>query len=332
MAARLAVVLLLGTLPGVAVCEMVEREDEFFEAAYTAPHPTPETKYSLGRTRTGTQFWDGVLDSLADDVEYLRGLVEEIARERGLPVKGLQHQAINRRRAEALSVSAFREYERNSTPVVITGLEAVVLPGFAAGWKATVAEHCEEVVVPAVYYNETRRGLQVERNNEMPLSRYIDLFSSKLSKGYTDEGTETQLPLSLVEWSLPLNCPELLANFTVPRYFSEDFFQRIPEWVTVGEERMVMPFRSQYPHLHVNPQGVGFDFVVASFAANQWLYMAQGTRQIRLISPSTPVSFLYGNRLTAKFEANCWDIGKDIAALPLLSYVEYYDVTLSEGE
>jgi hypothetical protein len=41
-------------------------------------------------------------------------------------------------------------------------------------------------------------------------------------------------PHYLFDWGIPKLCPELLAGFVMPRYFSQDFLQRTPAKVHSG--------------------------------------------------------------------------------------------------
>ena len=134
---------------------------------------------------------------------------------------GPQLVPIPRGPASQLSVREFyRRFANTSTPVVITGLSGQLVGGHAWGLEF-LRTHCGSVPYPVTVTSSltkgwggwSRKAFHLIRN----LSDHIDRVAA-VPAG----------PDVIFDASIPQRCPALLANFSVPQYFANDFLQRLP--------------------------------------------------------------------------------------------------------
>lgn len=74
----------------------------------------------------------------------------------------------------------------------------------------------------------------------------------------------------LFDWSLPLHCPELARELTIPSYFAGDFLQR----TSPGSL-----YRDSWPSLFVAPAGITSELHVDAFGSNFWMALFQGKKR-----------------------------------------------------
>ena len=74
----------------------------------------------------------------------------------------------------------------------------------------------------------------------------------------------------LFDWSLPLHCPELAGQLTIPGYFANDFLQRTPPGTL---------YKDSWPSLFVSPAGITSELHVDAFGSNFWMALFQGKKR-----------------------------------------------------
>ena len=80
----------------------------------------------------------------------------------------------------------------------------------------------------------------------------------------------------LFDWSLPLNCPELMAGLKIPDYFADNVLSRTPEGSL---------YHDSWPSLFVAPAGITSELHVDAFCSNFWMALFEGKkRQARSMS------------------------------------------------
>lgn len=77
-------------------------------------------------------------------------------------------------------------------------------------------------------------------------------------------------PRYLFDWSLPLNCPELTQELSIPEYFAGDFLQRTPTGTL---------YRDSWPSLFIAPTGISSGLHVDAFGSNFWMALFQGRKR-----------------------------------------------------
>ena len=82
------------------------------------------------------------------------------------------------------------------------------------------------------------------------------------------------LPFCLLEylfdWSLPLNCPELMKGLRIPEYFTDNILQRTPESTL---------YRDSWPSLFIAPAGITSELHVDAFGSNFWMALFEGRKR-----------------------------------------------------
>ena len=86
----------------------------------------------------------------------------------------------------------------------------------------------------------------------------------------------------LFDWSLPLHCPELARELTIPCYFAGDFLQRTPAGSL---------YQDSWPSLFLSPAGITSELHVDAFGSNFWMALFQGKK--RFDSSSLFIHVLY---------------------------------------
>lgn len=77
-------------------------------------------------------------------------------------------------------------------------------------------------------------------------------------------------PKYLFDWSLPLHCPELMADLKIPDYFADNIFLRTPESSL---------YHNSWPSLFIAPAGITSELHVDAFASNFWMALFEGKKR-----------------------------------------------------
>ena len=87
----------------------------------------------------------------------------------------------------------------------------------------------------------------------------------------------------LFDWSLPLNCPELVKELQIPKYFASDFLQRTPPGSL---------YCDSWPSLFIAPVGITSELHVDAFGSNFWMALFEGRKRSVTIVGSIYTSML----------------------------------------
>lgn len=74
----------------------------------------------------------------------------------------------------------------------------------------------------------------------------------------------------LFDWPLPVNCPELVKDLKIPKYFANDFLQRTPSGSL---------YRESWPSLFMAPAGITSELHVDAFGSNFWMALFEGQKR-----------------------------------------------------
>lgn len=144
-------------------------------------------------------------------------------------------------------------------PVIITGLVSQMTP---TPWTlqhiVQVAGDCKAQLKRHV--KESASWARLEDARESTVRAFID--------GLTSEGDREQL--YLFDWSLPLHCPDLANELTIPKYFAGDFLQR-----TQPDSY----YQDSWPSLFVAPAGLVSELHVDAFGSNFWMALFKGRKR-----------------------------------------------------
>ncbi len=93
----------------------------------------------------------------------------------------------------------------------------------------------------------------------------------------------------LHDCSLPQNCPDcdLLSEFWVPSFFSEDMLQRCDP---MGDRNL--PYVNSWPSLFIGGTGTRSDLHIDSFGSSFWMVLLGGQKHWRIYEPqATPLLY-----------------------------------------
>ncbi|GFN91894.1 bifunctional arginine demethylase and lysyl-hydroxylase jmjd6-b [Plakobranchus ocellatus] len=127
----------------------------------------------------------------------------------------------------------------------------------------------------------------------------------------------------LFDWSLPLHCPQLADEITIPKYFTDNFLTQ----TTPGSM-----YHDSWPSLFVAPSGVASDLHVDAFASSFWMALFQGEKRWTFFDPEDmPLLYpKYVQSLDPVFDVN---IGKpDLKSFPLLALTKPKQCVLRAGD
>ena len=120
---------------------------------------------------------------------------------------------------------------------------------------------------------------QLEKAGDCSVAGFIDTL-----EGQTDGKLSLQLsryraiqfsfvaPTYLFDWSLPLHCPELMAELSIPDYFKSNLLQQTPDGSL---------YRKSWPSLFIAPAGIASGLHVDAFSSNFWMALFQGKKRYR---------------------------------------------------
>lgn len=100
---------------------------------------------------------------------------------------------------------------------------------------------------------------KLEPAGSCTVAEFISLLSNKEEDRY------------LFDWSLPLYAPELVTELTIPKYFANDFLQRV-----ASSDNL---YHDSWPSLFIAPKGVFSDMHVDSFGSNFWMALFEGKKR-----------------------------------------------------
>ncbi|EDV28068.1 uncharacterized protein TRIADDRAFT_53278 [Trichoplax adhaerens] len=170
---------------------------------------------------------------------------------------------IERRSAKDLSFKEFlSRYALQAKPVIITD---AVCNMISTPWTfehiKNVAGDRKAAVKRLIPDSVEWARLEIARS--MTVKEFVNNMDSP--SNFNDE----QL-LYLFDWSLPLNCPELASELTIPKYFASDFLQRTPKGIL---------YHDSWPSLFIAPEGARSELHIDAFGSNFWMALFQGRKR-----------------------------------------------------
>jgi hypothetical protein len=79
----------------------------------------------------------------------------------------------------------------------------------------------------------------------------------------------------LFDWSLPINCPNLVKELRIPKYFANDYLQRTPSGSL---------YQDSWPSLFIAPAGITSELHIDAFGSNFWMALFQGQKRYGLVN------------------------------------------------
>ena len=178
-----------------------------------------------------------------------------------------QHQIkVDRVHSKDLSVDHFiLEYCKKRKPLVITGLsetEIVSHPWTLDHISKIAGSQRVSLKKPS---KESIKWAKLEPSIDMSVAEFISNVNSGTSgMNY------------LFDWSLPLFCPQLNSEITIPKYFQNDYLKKTaPDAL----------YRKSWPSLFISAKGSLSELHVDAFGSNFWMYLFRGRKRWTFFSP-----------------------------------------------
>ncbi|XP_078662513.1 lysine-specific demethylase 8-like [Branchiostoma floridae x Branchiostoma belcheri] len=219
---------------------------------------------------------------------------------------------VERVSGKSLSVDEFfKRYSSTSTPVVIRDVvEEMTLSHWTIEYLRAAIGHKQAPVKGVV--PGSAEWAQLETARTMTVSAFIDSL---------DEHNRQKL--YLFDWSLPIHCPEVSKELTVPKYFHHDFLKKTREGSL---------YRDSWPSLFIAPAGLSGGLHVDAFGSNFWMALFQGRKRwlffqkedLPLLYPS------YNHSTDPTFDLDVFN--PDVQKYPLLSQTHPRECILQPGE
>ena len=191
---------------------------------------------------------------------------------------------------------------------------------------------------------------QLEKAGDSLVAEFIDTLECQ--KGGKSDAAYLQSfcrgllyldPTYLFDWSLPIHCPELMAELSIPEYFESNLLHRTPDGSL---------YRESWPSLFIAPAGITSGLHVDAFGSNFWMALFQGKKRCVYVSyiagfnrvpivfrwvffPPEDLPFLYPvyhSSTDATFEVDLSEWDRDLSAHPLLALTHPRECVLAPGE
>ena len=182
-----------------------------------------------------------------------------------LPKRPLEVQVFQ---AKDLTLQDFTEkFAKAKKPVIIEGLE-LTKHFWSFEFLKKVAGHRSI----QLRYSKPD-SIEWAKLETSPSTITVKEFIESIESGRETEGY-------LFDWSLPMNSPELLADFSIPFYFEVcDYLKRVDSPM----------YKRSWPSLFISPKGTVSDLHIDAFASNFWMALLSGEKRWTFFSPeSTP--------------------------------------------
>lgn len=228
-----------------------------------------------------------------------------------VPVK--KPAQVDRRSADGLSVREFIDkYARVGKPVVITGLN--ITDG--EPWTLDYFERrCNASYTKLMSSNKSIQTWgHLEEVEWMHMGEFIRTFQLN----------ETRRKFYLHDVSIPRNChqafgPPPYRDFTVPKYFAGDYFQRAP----------FQGYQHSWPSLFIGAKGTESAMHIDGGGTSFWLYLLSGRKEWRFFSRDDLVN-LYSGTTHSSFYVDVFN--PDLKTYPLIQHAQMYTAIQEPGE
>ena len=132
--------------------------------------------------------------------------------------------------------------------------------------------------------------------------------------------------LYLFDFSLPLKCPAVMKEFTVPKYFAADFMQRCRH--LESSKRNVADY---WPSLFIGRKGQNSSLHIDTSGTHFWMAALQG-RKRWVFFPPEDAPLLDEHSHLRHFGVDAFDTEGSTGRFPLYAYARPYTATLHPGE
>jgi hypothetical protein len=263
---------------------------------------------------------EAYMDMLSEGIDELSALFNRLynflhkhARENTLAVEKPPPKPIDRRAASDLSIKEFVEqYALKERAVIITGVNITE----EEPWTLDVLkQRCGNTSIKLKKVDENHKGWgRLKHAEKLEFSEFVDTFATNATrKGYY-----------LHDWSLSNYCPAAMGpapyrDFTVPKYFTGDYFQRAS----------FVNYQQSWPTLFIGSEETETKMHIDSGNSHFWLHLLSGRKEWRFYSREDYVNLYHG----IKDDYFWFDPMKpDLEQFPLSEYAQMYHGFQEAGE
>ena len=210
------------------------------------------------------------------------------------------------------------EYEVPGVPVVITNMSRMTgnVPWTREHIKRVCGSAKVNPLIPERVVGRTWGNLK--ESGTVRVSTFIDSLAE-----HPDPSPYMH------DWQIAKNCPRLLENYTVPKYFSQDFLRQVEvdgESYLDGRER---PYQESWPSLFIGEQNTGSGIHIDSGATHFVMYMLEGRKEFRVLRRQDRV-VAYEDRDKSTFQSSLFK--PNFNRHPLLALATVYRAMLVPGD
>lgn len=166
----------------------------------------------------------------------------------------------------------FQKYAATQTPVIIEDYEDI----FREMNTRNIVEVCGDVTA-SVARKAFGQGkwADLEWHSHGSLKRAMRDIAELNNTGHN--GSDSQV-VGIFDWSLQKKCPELLnKHFTVPKYFAQDFLQRVPHDKELN-------YRDVWPSLFMGVHGTYGSIHRDVFGSAFWMFVIEGAKEWHIVN------------------------------------------------
>jgi len=272
--------------------------------------------------------------SKREEIDILKRRVVELEAAAGLREdKGRKINVVPVKRFQPgeLSYSDYLDYAKRSEPFVVNYggdklIDKTGVPGVPKWTLESIRTTCFNRTFPLKVEDTTPNSHNWARLKSIGSSKiehYVDAIIGEGS-GMDENSRELLSQAYLHDASLHTLCPELLEEVVIPKYFSLDLTQHLPQGFNFH-------YPAHYwPSLFIGPGGKSSSALHADILDTAaWMGVVQGKKHWRLVPPSE--RFLLHERPEKRnvFEANLFDFSEDYGSV---RFATIYDTILSKGD
>ena len=168
-----------------------------------------------------------------------------------------------------LTLQDFKEkFSRAKKPVIIEGLELTQHLWTFSFLKSVAGQH--SVHLRYAHPDSTEWAKLESSAQSVTIRDFIESIEE-------DKVGESEAKGYLFDWSLPLYCPELYKDFSVPFYFeeSQDYLKKVD----------CSLYKRSWPSLFISPKGTVSELHIDAFGSNFWMALLSGRKKWTFFKP-----------------------------------------------
>ena len=193
----------------------------------------------------------------------------EMAATSSLPKEDFPTSTVQVCQAKELTLQNFKEkFSQAKKPVIIEGLELTQHLWTFSFLKSVAGQY--SVHLRYAHPDSTEWAKLESSAESVTIRDFIESIEE-------DKVGESEAKGYLFDWSLPLYCPELYKDFSVPFYFeeSQDYLKKVD----------CSLYKRSWPSLFISPKGTVSELHIDAFGSNFWMALLSGRKKWTFFQP-----------------------------------------------